>query len=440
MTNRGIFWKASPGASARSWTCCTGTGRPTVAEVLERIAEPPGYSAVRALLRTLETKGHVRHREEGPRYVFEPVAAKAEARSAALSHLVETFFEGSTRAAVAALLGSEAHLEGAPRRHPSADRPGAPGGPVGGARNGRVLPELFDWRSARGCRALAVKSTLVLAFAWTIDRFLVRAPAASRHLLWAAGLAGLLVLPAAELLLPAFSLPILPAPAGAPGGAAPRLPAGGLWPRPAGRSWARPSSCCGPPAGWLRGGRVCGRGPVAFDDPGLLADLRGRRRPGSVSRTGRSFAGRVAGLPGPCVAGGWRPFVILPEEASRWDGERRRLVLGHELAHLARRDLGWQALAQLAVALAFFHPLAWLAQRRLRAAGEQACDDQVLRLGAKPSSYAAALLAAAGVPRKRCCAPPLSADRASSKGACWRFSSLGSGAGSPAAGPGLWRP
>lgn len=86
-------------------------GAATVAEVMERIADPPGYSAVRALLRTLETKGHILHREDGPRYVFEPVAAKEEARSAALSHLVETFFEGSTTAAVAALLGTGARLE-----------------------------------------------------------------------------------------------------------------------------------------------------------------------------------------------------------------------------------------------------------------------------------------------------------------------------------------
>jgi predicted transcriptional regulator len=85
-------------------------GAATVAEVLERIADPPGYSAVRALLRTLESKGHILHREDGPRYVFEPVAAKEEARSAALSHLVETFFEGSATAAVAALLGTETRL------------------------------------------------------------------------------------------------------------------------------------------------------------------------------------------------------------------------------------------------------------------------------------------------------------------------------------------
>jgi predicted transcriptional regulator len=86
-------------------------GAATVAEVIERMADPPGYSAVRAMLRTLESKGHVFHREDGPRYVFAPVAGKEEARSAALSHLVDTFFDGSARAAVAALLGTEARLE-----------------------------------------------------------------------------------------------------------------------------------------------------------------------------------------------------------------------------------------------------------------------------------------------------------------------------------------
>lgn len=80
-------------------------GGATVAEVLERLPDPPSYSAVRALLRTLEEKGHVRHFEDGPRYVYEPVEARDAVRESALSHLVKTFFDGSTEAAVAALLG-----------------------------------------------------------------------------------------------------------------------------------------------------------------------------------------------------------------------------------------------------------------------------------------------------------------------------------------------
>jgi len=76
----------------------------TAAEVRERMPDPPGYSAVRALLRILESKGHVRHEERGPRYVFSPVISRAKARKSALKSLVQTFFDGSPEQAVAALL------------------------------------------------------------------------------------------------------------------------------------------------------------------------------------------------------------------------------------------------------------------------------------------------------------------------------------------------
>jgi predicted transcriptional regulator len=79
-------------------------GAATAAEVLDNIPDPPGYSAVRAMLRTLEQKGHVRHREDGPRYVFEPTMARDTARRSALRHLVATFFNGSTEQAMMALL------------------------------------------------------------------------------------------------------------------------------------------------------------------------------------------------------------------------------------------------------------------------------------------------------------------------------------------------
>ena len=76
----------------------------TAAEVRERMPEPPGYSAVRALLRILEDKGHVRHEERGPRYVYSPVVSRAKARKSALKALVQTFFDGSPEQAVAALI------------------------------------------------------------------------------------------------------------------------------------------------------------------------------------------------------------------------------------------------------------------------------------------------------------------------------------------------
>jgi predicted transcriptional regulator len=81
--------------------------RATAAEIQANLPEAPSYSAVRALLRILETKGHVRHEQDGPRYVYVPVIARDSAKRSALTHLVRTFFDGSTEDAVAALLDDE---------------------------------------------------------------------------------------------------------------------------------------------------------------------------------------------------------------------------------------------------------------------------------------------------------------------------------------------
>ena len=80
------------------------SGRATAQEVMDALPDPPSYSAVRALLRVLEDKGHVRHEQEGPRYVFVPVVAREAARRSALHRVLDTFFDGSTEQAVAALL------------------------------------------------------------------------------------------------------------------------------------------------------------------------------------------------------------------------------------------------------------------------------------------------------------------------------------------------
>jgi BlaI family transcriptional regulator, penicillinase repressor len=78
----------------------------TAAEVLENLPDPPGYSAVRALLRILEQKGHVRHEEEAGKYKFMPTVRRETAKRSAIRHLVRTFFDDSTEDAVAALLDS----------------------------------------------------------------------------------------------------------------------------------------------------------------------------------------------------------------------------------------------------------------------------------------------------------------------------------------------
>lgn len=79
-------------------------GRATAAEVRQGLPDPPSYSAVRAMLRILEDKGHLIHESEGPRYVFLPTVPREQARETALKRLVQTFFGGSPENAVAALL------------------------------------------------------------------------------------------------------------------------------------------------------------------------------------------------------------------------------------------------------------------------------------------------------------------------------------------------
>ena len=79
-------------------------GRATAAEVLEALPDAPSYSAVRALLRILEEKGHVRHHQDGPRYVYLPTVARDNAKRSAMRHMLQTFFDGSAEQAISALL------------------------------------------------------------------------------------------------------------------------------------------------------------------------------------------------------------------------------------------------------------------------------------------------------------------------------------------------
>jgi len=82
-------------------------GRATAAEVMEDLPGTSSYSTVRTQLRVLEEKGHIRHEEEGLRYVYSPAVPRHAARKSALRHLVETFFDGSAEKVVAAVLGGE---------------------------------------------------------------------------------------------------------------------------------------------------------------------------------------------------------------------------------------------------------------------------------------------------------------------------------------------
>jgi len=81
--------------------------RATAAEILEAIPDAPGYSAIRALLRILEDKGHIRHEADGARYVYLPAVPVEKAKSSAIRHLLDTFFDGNVENAVATLIDGE---------------------------------------------------------------------------------------------------------------------------------------------------------------------------------------------------------------------------------------------------------------------------------------------------------------------------------------------
>lgn len=83
-------------------------GRATAAEILGSLPDPPSYSTARALLRVLEQKGHVRHEEDGPRYVFFPRVSRRRAAVSALRHVLNTFFDGSAVEAATALVDGSA--------------------------------------------------------------------------------------------------------------------------------------------------------------------------------------------------------------------------------------------------------------------------------------------------------------------------------------------
>ena len=106
-------------------------GRSTAAEVQNALPDPPSYSAVRAMLRILEEKGHVRHEQDGPRYVYLPTVARDNAKRSAMRHMLRTFFDGSAEQAISALLDdasanlSEAELDRLARMINQAGRPRA---------------------------------------------------------------------------------------------------------------------------------------------------------------------------------------------------------------------------------------------------------------------------------------------------------------------------
>jgi beta-lactamase regulating signal transducer with metallopeptidase domain len=126
------------------------------------------------------------------------------------------------------------------------------------------------------------------------------------------------------------------------------------------------------------------------EDAAWLDDLEWHRNFFGIRRRVRLLESSLARAP--MTGGLWRPVVIVPEGAAAWSPVLRRLVLLHELVHIRRHDVVRHLVARAGVALYWFHPLAWLAARSSAVAREQACDEEVVRLGVKPSVYASHLL------------------------------------------------
>lgn len=277
--------------------------------------------------------------------------------------------------------------------------------------------------------ALLAKLTLILALGLIIAATLRASSPSVRHLVLFATLASCLVLPAAMVLSPQWNVRLLPATSPAnprsSGDFSPstisansgsvllndpqsstslrantdQLTAGQL--RAPGTGYRAPDILSliwiiGLIAvlAWLTIGRFrlrrIGRIAWPLDDPEWARILEGERRESGVTKSVRLCSSSVVSTP---LTWGWTaPIILLPEDALDWSEEHRRIVLRHELAHVARGDALSQLVAGLACALYWFHPLVWVAERRLRAECERACDDRVVSLGTPPADYAAHLL------------------------------------------------
>ena len=258
---------------------------------------------------------------------------------------------------------------------------------------------------------LALKASLLMLVAAGVTRAMrQRASAASRHLVWTLAIVGVLALPAISAVIPAWRItvsePVGVVVAPAVDLTEPRLPA------VANTVVAAPTPRAVAFVRWLpwlpalygagviillgrlgleqfRMRRVLSR-TRAVTEPGWTDLLHDCARRAGVMRAVELVRSSEEAMP--MVCGIRRPRIVLPAVAELWEEGRRRAVLLHELAHVARYDCLTQLLAEAAVALYWPHPGAWWMARRLRVERELACDDCVLISGTEPREYAGHLL------------------------------------------------
>lgn len=305
---------------------------------------------------------------------------------------------------------------------------------------------LDQWAGPIALR-IAVAATLILVAALLVSWILRRSAASLRHRVWALAILGLLAYPLVQPFLPKVSLGLSMASPESPSDTGPNslespsfartafpvqdrglmdemaahanrspVPLPALKPRTADDNAVRYPAAETPTSApafhwpsiiaaiWAIGAAVglgflvnvhlaasrLVRPAIAPSDPSwsetadvLAAQLRVRRRvPVRISD-------RIAV---PVTAGWLHAVILLPTDCDGWAGSRRRMVLIHEMSHVARGDVLWQIAAKLACVIYWPHPLVWLAARRMRVEREAACDDAVLRDVERPSEYASLLL------------------------------------------------
>ena len=273
---------------------------------------------------------------------------------------------------------------------------------------------------------LAGRATIVFCIALALAWLIRKGSATTRHHLWTLTFALLLALPVLTLTGLSWDVPLLPSPQRAgeeslaealvDTGPADHATADESSATSANVARAAPTTTEAPPprrpiylpllvwalgcgaalvsvgVGLLRFQKLV-RSAQSMDDPVWLRQSEGIQSELGFRVDVRLLLGEEVATP--MTGGLWSPVILLPASASRWSAGRRAVVLTHELVHVRRRDALRQLLGRVVLALYWFHPLSWVASRLATASREDACDEEVLSAGTRPSEYARHLLSLA---------------------------------------------
>ncbi len=272
------------------------------------------------------------------------------------------------------------------------------------------FPDAVTWLPV--VEMVLLKSVVLFVVAALMCLMLRKASASARHTIWLLSLVGVLALPVLSVALPSWEMPFFKSQPQAT--TSMKVPTASTE-QPSGAHFTvapqREKLLASTPAfnwtaivfdSWLFGATLLGLRLLHG-----LWQLRGLRHQSTSTHDARLWqvlreaesstridlrVSQAQHVSVPLTWGWRRPVVLLPHSSLSWSSEQLRSVLWHELSHIRRRDWASQMFAQWVCVLFWFHPLVWLAARRLQIEAELACDDRVLSLGISPPQYAAHLL------------------------------------------------